>query len=235
VAAGNGAGQVAIWDLEGNQPPRLLEHPESPFRVSQLVWSRAAERLAVVPWDFHDVFVYAPDAWQLIHRLPTDNHGVAAFSPDGKVLAADSKLSILLFDVASGHKTGELIGHSSTIYALDFHADGKLLASASGDRTMRLWPLSGSQHEEMRHTGAAMDVDFVPEGNTVVSVDTDGIVKLGRAPTQSKVCDLPSLGRSLKYVAASPDKRRLAVIDEDGDLIVLGVSPRSDSLYPDAP
>ena len=46
-----------------------------------------------------------------------------------------------LFDVASGQEILVLIGHDDNILDLAFSPDGSMLASRSGDDTVRIWAL----------------------------------------------------------------------------------------------
>jgi WD40 repeat protein len=65
---------------------------------------------------------------------------VAAFSPDGKVLATGDEVGlVVLWEVDRWLPTGQIEAHRAAIADLAWAPDSSALASASADRSVRLW------------------------------------------------------------------------------------------------
>ncbi len=70
-------------------------------------------------------------------------------------------------------------GHSDRIYGLDFSLDGQLIASASGDKTVKIWQLDGTLLHTLRgHTERVWKVAFSPNSELIASTSVDQTVKL---------------------------------------------------------
>jgi WD40 repeat protein len=92
----------------------------------------------------------------------------AVFSPLGDTFAATGRnSSIRIFDAATGKLTNSFIAHTDEIWTLCYSPDGKTIASASWDGTVKLWAASnGALLMTLRQEGQpdVFAVAFSPDG-----------------------------------------------------------------------
>jgi WD40 repeat protein len=67
-----------------------------------------------------------------------------AFTPDGKkLIAADLRNNIYVWNVATGKELQKFTGHRGRIFSVSVSPDGRKFATASEDSTVLIWQLDG--------------------------------------------------------------------------------------------
>jgi WD40 repeat protein len=176
VAVGYTSGGVRVWEAGG----KMIKQLPVLHGARAVAWSSDGKVLAIGADDF--IVLHDAGSFEELRRYAKLNDTVSclAFSPDNRILAAGLFANaIRLFDLGLP-KDKEvdpklLEGHIGVVNALAWSANGRCLASAGFDKTVRTWEFVNGQPIALwpGHLGEATAVAFHPSGRTVISGGRD--------------------------------------------------------------
>jgi eukaryotic-like serine/threonine-protein kinase len=141
-----------------------------------------------------------------------------AFSPDGKTLVAGQNESenyigqqetVKSYELGSGKEGVSFRGHIGRVHGLAFSRDGKIVASAGQDRTVKTWEAATGKELTCRpHASPVLSVAFSLDGKTLAAGCSDSTITLWEtAPEPDEV--VLSHGGSIFSLAFTADGKRL--------------------------
>ncbi|MEG4281843.1 AAA-like domain-containing protein [Microcoleus sp. A006_D1] len=112
----------------------------------------------------------------------------------------------------------QIQGHAANVRKVIFSPDGKTIASASEDFTVKLWKV---QNRKLRqtlsgHQGNVWSVSFSPDSKMLASASDDGTIKLWYVETGELIKTIKAHKDWVRSVSFSPDGKMLASSSSDG-------------------
>ncbi|UNU24096.1 WD40 domain-containing protein [Microcoleus vaginatus] len=226
---------VRLWRLD-DVPLKTLDGHQN--RVQGVTFSPDGQRLASASTD--TTIKLWSRTGVLLETLEGHTQRVASvsFSPDGQLLASGSYDKTVKVWSLTEDGTNNILpcpsaplfpcspsvlftldGHADSVMSVSFSPNSEVLASASKDKTVKLWTRNGRLIKTLTgHTGWVTGVTFSPDGSMLASASDDGTLKLWNRDGRLLRTFEGAHNSFVLGVAFSPDGKMLASAGYDNSV-----------------
>lgn len=211
IATGSQDKTARIWEWpSGKEKSLLKDHSDA---VTRVVFAPDGKSLYTASLD-HNARRFDCADNKVLRVFTGHNEGITAMAlnPKGdRLLTSGSEPNIRWWPVETGDPSQQG-GHAGTVNDITFSKDGKLVATAGADHTIRLW--DGNSTGQMRALEGSSDwmysAAISPDDKLVAGGGADGLVRIWEAATGRLRLSLvawPPAGKSttVEYAAITPE------------------------------
>jgi WD40 repeat protein/tRNA A-37 threonylcarbamoyl transferase component Bud32 len=221
IATGGKDKNIKIWD--GNKGQLLKTFIGHERNILSLDFSLDCKKLLSVGRD-RIIKLWCLEPSEVVpHAIPLDAVDLSFdFTPDSKAVIVDSRNRLKKINLENKIETVFLNHHSHDIISICCSQSGKFVASASADKTIKIWdPKTGEMLESLsNHTDSVNFISFSPDEKKLISVSDDRTVKIWNTKNWHLIHSLNSHHDKVLSIAFSPDGNFFVTSDIKGAICV---------------
>jgi WD40 repeat protein len=234
---------VAVWELGHLNSWRKILSFKHQDVIRNVTFSSNSKYLAAASYDATATIWNIETRQNKIFKRKdfndSDKIRTVAFSPDGLMLATgheDGK--VILWDATLDQnqeiKRFELDGHSKAVWSIRFNSNGAVLASASADKTAKIWDVK--QGVLLRtfegHTDTVSGIAFSPDDEMLATSSKDRTARIWHIAEHHEPFILVQHKSKVWNIAFSPNGHQLATTGGDGTTIVWELDRVKNNIFP---
>jgi len=206
---------VKEWDANsGKELDSILKHDS---QIGSVAYSPDWKRLAFLSSDTLSIWDTTSRNFIWSKPIPSCYGCDLGFSPNGKLLAAGREKIAVVFDAQTGDELHSL-EQGSLVTSVAFSPDDQLIATGSGDGTLKLWGVkTGNELRTLTgETASVSRVRFSPDGKRLITARENGHLEIWDSSTGKELMSLSGHSEDVNDVTFSNDGRLMATGSDDG-------------------
>ncbi len=150
IAVGSDAPCATIWDPRTGTKRRDMEMPSgaTPTHAMRVAWSTSGSLLAASSGE-DAVLIHDAHSGRINMALATPGEGrpwhLRFFNHDRSLCTSHDSGRVIVWDVSSGRRVREFVGHQSTVHNFVLSRDESRLFTGGRDNTVRVWDTETGQ------------------------------------------------------------------------------------------
>jgi len=228
------SGEAWLWDVERREKIAVFGGHHDVLYAAEL--SPDGQWVATGGYD-RAVRIHRRETGDVAQVLTEHNGAVfdLAFSPNSRLLFTGSAdTTVKVWNVATGQRLDTRAEPLKEVLATAVHPSGEWFVGAGADNKIRMWRLESLEtprinpalHARFAHEGAIERLRYSRNGEYLVSVARDRLVKIWDAETLREVAVLPQQPAAVQAIAVAPDGQHVTVGRMNGTLESYAVVPK---------
>ena len=202
-----GSDKIAkVWSLSSGELISTIH-----MDASVILW--IDDTRALTCQEDHSLNVWFLDTGEVQHSLRGQAASIGEWtvSPNG-ALAVSSEFqgsTLNIWDLTTGSKLLECVGHAHNISCVAFTPDGSRVVTGSEDSSLKVWDVATGREliTLTGHSQAVETIEFMPDGYHVVSTSEDETLRIWYLTEQYDRVETIAHRSHVNFVAMTPDGR----------------------------